>query len=349
MFSPMNGWSWSLGRIFGIETRVHATFLLLVAWAAFSAISQGATLAAALVSVVFLLAVFASVLLHEFGHALTARRFDIETRQIILSPLGGLAQLESGIMPPRTELWVALAGPAVSFGLAGVFFGLAGITGDFSPTTFIGALAWANLMIAAFNMLPAFPMDGGRVFRAALALRIGYRRATEVAATVGRYAGVAMMIVGLFTRPMLMLIGAFVFFAAGAEARSVRSFFFGGGGAGGGGGGQRSTREGTHNNPNWYQRWRENMRLQALAAEQHRHAEQVRRAEEARRAEYYRRALVPRSAFHSLRLEPRRYRAEPRRAAGHEARRYARATARPYGAASGPQGSTRRIVVVFGA
>ncbi len=345
MFSPMNGWSWSLGRIFGIETRVHATFLLLVAWAAFSAISQGGTLVAALVSVVFLLAVFASVLLHEFGHALTARRFDIETRQIILSPLGGLAQLESGIMPPRTELWVALAGPAVSFGLAGVFFGLAGITGDFSPTTFIGALGWANLMIAAFNMLPAFPMDGGRVFRAALAGRIGYRRATEVAATVGRYAGVAMMIVGLFTRPMLMLIGAFVFFAAGAEARAVRSFFFGGGG--GGGGRQRSTGSGTK--PNWYQRWRETMRLADLGAEQHRHTGQARRAEQNRRTPGPRRSASRSRHPETPRFDARSDARPPVHThARYEARRYASADVRHYGARSGVGGSQRRVVVVIG-
>jgi len=256
----MHGWSWSLGRIFGIDTRVHATFLLLVGWAAFSAISQGGTLIAALVSVGFLLAIFASVLLHELGHALTARRYGIETRRIILSPLGGLAQLESGMMPPRVELWVALAGPAVSLGLAGVFLTIAALLGDVGPTSFVGALGWANLMIAAFNMVPALPMDGGRVFRAALSRRVGYRRATEIAAKVGRFAGVAMMIIGVFTRPLLAVIGLFVYIAAGAEARSVRSFF------GFGGGGPTPPKRGEK--PSWYRSWRERVRLSKLSAQQ---------------------------------------------------------------------------------
>lgn len=261
----MNGWSWSLGRIFGIDTRVHATFLLIVGWAAFSAISQGGTLLAGLISVAFLLVVFASVFLHELGHTLTARRYGIKTRRITLSPLGGVAQLEGGMMPPQTELWVALAGPAVSFALAGIFFALASLTGDWSPTTFVGALAWANLMIAAFNMLPAFPMDGGRIFRAALSRRLGYRRATEIAAKVGRVAGMAMMVIGLFTRPLLMLIGAFVYFAAGAEARQVRSFF---GFGDGGGGEERPPR--AEGKPGWYRRWREGLRLKKLSDEQRR-------------------------------------------------------------------------------
>jgi len=261
----MKGWSWSLGRIFGIDTRVHATFLLIVGWAAFGAISQGGTLLAGLVSVVFLLVVFASVFLHELGHALTARHYGIKTRRITLSPLGGLAELEGGMMPPKIELRVALAGPAVSFALAGIFFGLASLTGDWSPSSFVGALAWANLMIAAFNMLPAFPMDGGRVFRAALSRRLGYRRATELAAKVGRLAGVAMMVIGLFTRPLLMLIGAFVYFAAGAEARQVRSFF---GFGDGGGGKERPPR--AEGKPGWYRRWRESVRLNKLSAEQSR-------------------------------------------------------------------------------
>jgi Zn-dependent protease len=257
MFRGMNGWSWRLGRFFGIDTRVHATFLLLVGWAAFSAIEQGGTLLAAALSVLFLLAVFGSVLLHELGHALTARLYGIETRRITLSPLGGLAQLEGGALSPRAELWVALAGPLTSFALAGVFFTLAAVTGSFSPTSFVGGLGWANLMIAAFNMLPAFPMDGGRVFRAALAKRVGYRRATETAAKVGRAAAIGMMLLGLFTRPLLILIGAFVYFAAGAEVRAVRSYL-----GGSGGGGIHRPRQKPR--PSWYRRWRERLRLERL-------------------------------------------------------------------------------------
>ncbi|MCB9701168.1 MAG: site-2 protease family protein [Myxococcales bacterium] len=251
----MNGWSWSIGRFFGIDTRVHATFLLLVGWAAFSAIEQGGTAFAALLSIAFLLAVFASVLLHELGHALTGRLYGIETRKITLSPLGGLAQLEAGMLPPRAELWVALAGPLVSFLLAGVFFTLAALTGEWSPSSFVGGLGWANLMIAAFNMLPAFPMDGGRVLRAGLAGRIGYRRATEIAARVGKIAAIGMMILGLFTRPLLLMIGVFVYLAASAEASQVRRFFAFGGGGGGGGRRVRRTPRG-RGESTWYERWR---------------------------------------------------------------------------------------------
>ena len=142
MFRGMNGWSWRLGRFFGIDTRVHATFLLLIGWAAFTAIEQGGTLFAAALSVLFLFAVFGSVLLHELGHALTARLYGIETRRITLSPLGGLAQLEGGALSPKAELWVALAGPLTSFALAGLFFTLAAVTGSFSPTSFVGGLGF---------------------------------------------------------------------------------------------------------------------------------------------------------------------------------------------------------------
>ncbi|MEZ4449397.1 MAG: site-2 protease family protein [Nannocystaceae bacterium] len=225
MLSDVTPWSWNIGRYLGIDVRVHATFLLLVAWVSFRALEQGGTLLAAAMAITFLLAVFASVLLHEFGHALTARHFGAPTRQIILSPLGGVAQID-GALPARAELWVALAGPIVSFLLAGVFFTVAALTGAWSPASFIGGLGWANLIIAAFNMLPAFPMDGGRVLRAALSLRIGHYRATEIAARIGRYAGVGLIAFSLFSgRPLLALIGGFVYLTAAAEARMVRAAF----------------------------------------------------------------------------------------------------------------------------
>ncbi len=335
----MNGWSWSLGRIFGIDTRVHATFLLIVGWAAFSAIAQGGTLLAGLVSVLFLLAVFASVFLHELGHALTARRFGIRTRRITLSPLGGVAQLEGGMMPPKAELWVALAGPAVSFALAAIFFGLASLTGDWSPTTFVGSLAWANLMIAAFNMLPAFPMDGGRVFRAALSERLGYRRATEIAAKVGRVAGVAMMVLGVLTRPLLILIGGFVYLAAGAEARQARSFFGFGGGGNGGGGERRPRAEG---NPGWYQRWRERVRLSKLSAEQGAVRGQARGSDRRPRAE---RAQRPGRA----QAQPSYRRGPGAPHSGRVHRTAAPPVFRVRRFASRPQPQRRRVVILFDA
>ena len=217
-------WSWNLGRLFGIDTRVHASFLLLLLWAGMSGYGGGGTVFDALYGVVFMLAVFASVVAHELGHALTARQYGIQTRQILLLPIGGVAQLEQGHMRPRVELLVALAGPVVSFLLAGVLFTFAVITGgggnNISPDTFLGALAWTNLGLAVFNMFPAFPMDGGRVLRAALSSRIGHLRATQIATTLGQVGAVLFFALGLYTgRFMLMLMAGFLYLAARGESR----------------------------------------------------------------------------------------------------------------------------------
>ncbi len=214
-------WSWHLGRLFGIDTRVHASFLLLLLWAGMSGYGGGGTLLDAVSGVIFMIAVFASVVAHELGHALTARQYGIHTRQILLLPIGGVAQLEQAHMRPRVELLVALAGPVVSFLLAGVLFTFAAVLGgDLSPDTFLGSLAWTNLGLAIFNMLPVFPMDGGRVFRAALSSRMGHLRATEIAATIGKIGAVLFFALGLYTgRYMLMLMAAFLYLAARGESR----------------------------------------------------------------------------------------------------------------------------------
>ncbi len=212
-------WSWSIGRLFGIDTRIHATFALILVWAAFSSYSSSGTIVAAGVGVAFLLAVFGSVLLHELGHALTARMFGVPTRQIILTPIGGMAEIEASDLRPREELFIALAGPAVSLLLGTILLFLAGLFGTFSPFGFVAGLAWANLAIGLFNLVPAFPMDGGRVLRAGLAMRMDYYRATGIAAKVGQYAAAGFAILGLFTNPMLLLIAGFVYVAARQEAR----------------------------------------------------------------------------------------------------------------------------------
>jgi len=215
-------WSWNIGRLFGIDTRVHASFLLLLLWSAWSSWAGAGTLTAVIVGVAFMLAVFASVVAHELGHALTARAFGIATRQILLLPIGGVAQIEQTHMSPRVELRVALAGPVVSFLLAGVFFTFGAIAGDVSPDSFVGALAWANLGLAVFNMLPAFPMDGGRVLRAALAGRVGHDRATSIAATIGKAAAIGFGILALITgKFMLGLMAAYLYFAATSESRHL--------------------------------------------------------------------------------------------------------------------------------
>jgi Zn-dependent protease len=222
-------WSWKLGRFAGIDTHVHATFMLVVLWAAWAAYEGAGTGLAAALGVVFLLAVFGSVLLHELGHALMARRFGIATRRIVLLPIGGVAQLEGQPRTPRQELAIALAGPAVNLVIAAAIFVVGGITG-LSSYGLIGALMLANLGLAVFNLLPAFPMDGGRALRALLATRLGGPRATEIAVQVGKSAAIVFGIVGLFISPILVLVAVFVWFAARAEGKLGR-FVYGGGAA----------------------------------------------------------------------------------------------------------------------
>lgn len=213
-------WSWKLGRFKGIDAYVHASFLLLLAWAAWAAFQGAGSGLAALLGVVFLIGVFGSVLLHEFGHALTARHYGIRTRRIVLWPIGGIAQLEGQPRTPKQELHIALAGPAVNFVLAAGLWGLISIAG-LPSYGLLASLMVANLTLGLFNLVPAFPMDGGRILRAFLATRMGGGRATELAVKIGKGAAVAFVIAGLFGNPMLMLVGGFVWFAAGAEGRSI--------------------------------------------------------------------------------------------------------------------------------
>lgn len=222
-------WSWNLGRIAGIDTRVHATFLLLLGWVALSTWSSASSGFAVVASLAFTLAVFASVLLHELGHALTARHFGIGTRAITLLPIGGVAELEGTPKSPREELWVALAGPAVNValavGLGLVSFGLSSLGGGVVialAAQLFGALAVANVLLGAFNLLPAFPMDGGRVLRAWLELRRGRVAATELAVKVGKVFAVGFGGFGLVANPTLLLIAPFVWIAGDRELQAVR-------------------------------------------------------------------------------------------------------------------------------
>jgi stage IV sporulation protein FB len=223
------GWSISLGRIAGTEVRVHLTFFLLVAWFAFSAGSRGGQ-AAAIDAVVFILAVFACVVAHEYGHVLMARRFGIGTRDITLLPIGGVASIERMPEKPREELLIALAGPAVNVVIALLLFTVFGARLD--PERAVAAvedqkidlvtrLAVANVMLVVFNMIPAFPMDGGRVLRALLSYRLDRARVTRIAASIGQAVAFGLGFLGLFGNPLLLFVALFVFLAASHETYAV--------------------------------------------------------------------------------------------------------------------------------
>lgn len=214
--------SFKLGRFAGIDTYIHWSFGLLVLWAAYSSWSGAGTLLAIVFGVAFLLAQFASVLLHELGHALVARRYGLRTRHIQLTPLGGIASIDSlGLVAPRAEIAIALAGPIVNVAIASIL-GLVTATTGASLYGFLPALMWANLILAGFNLLPAFPMDGGRVLRAWLTLKKGPRVATRTAVKLGKVIAVGLSILGIFTNPMLIAVAAFVWFAGMAEERAQR-------------------------------------------------------------------------------------------------------------------------------
>src|SRR5512135_811211 len=222
-------WSWKIGTFAGIAVYMHATFLLLLGWIALSHWMQYQSLLPTLLGVGFILALFLCVVLHEYGHALAAREYGIATRDITLLPIGGLARLERMPDKPSQELVVALAGPLVNVVIAvGLFVGLM-LTGNWQPlsslTTTSGNLVErllvVNMFLVLFNLLPAFPMDGGRVLRSLLAMRMEYARATRIAARIGQSMAALFGFAGLFGNPMLLLIALFVWIGAAQEAAAV--------------------------------------------------------------------------------------------------------------------------------
>jgi len=223
-------WSFKLGRFLGIDVFVHYTFLLLLGFIGIAHWVAGQSVAAALSGVLFFGCLFACVLLHEYGHALMARRFGIATRDITLLPIGGVARLERMPDKPVQELWVALAGPAVNVVIAGLLAIWLSVTGTWQPLDSLGIaeghlverIMAANVFLVLFNMLPAFPMDGGRVVRALLAMRLEYSRATRIAATLGKGMALAFAVFGLFGNPMLLLIALFVWIGASQEAAATQ-------------------------------------------------------------------------------------------------------------------------------
>jgi Zn-dependent protease/predicted transcriptional regulator len=224
------GWSWRIGRLAGIDVYIHPTFLLLLAWVALQHFLAHGHWAEALYGLGFILALFGIVVLHELGHALTARRYGIRTRDITLLPIGGVARLERIPEVPSQELAVALAGPAVNVVMAfGIFLGLA-LGQGLAPMNdvlrvgggFLQQLFWVNVSLVVFNMVPAFPMDGGRVLRALLAMRLDYVQATQIAASMGQAIALVFGLLGLFYNPFLIFIALFVWLAGTQEAGLVQ-------------------------------------------------------------------------------------------------------------------------------
>lgn len=230
--------SWKIARLAGIDIFVHWSFGLIFVWVLFQELAAGAGIVAASQLMLLVAALFVCVVMHEYGHALTARRFGIRTREITLLPIGGVARLERMPEDPKQELLVALAGPAVNvvialvlFGVLFVMVGISGIT-DISQITsllsestggFLFKLMFMNLFLVGFNMIPAFPMDGGRVLRAVLAFWMGHLRATEIAAKVGRLFAFALGIYAIWVwQPFLLILAFFIYIAGRQEAHAVR-------------------------------------------------------------------------------------------------------------------------------
>jgi len=225
--------SLTIARIAGIPIRVHWTFALLLAWIFATGAMQNRTLIDGASAAMFVIAIFVCVVLHELGHALAARRFGVGTRDITLLPIGGVAMLERMPEKPWQELVIAVAGPLVNVVIAAALFtglmwkdGMDAFLRMDQPghytTNFVASLAAVNLWLVVFNMIPAFPMDGGRVLRAIMASFLGHERATQGAAIVGKIVAVLMAIAGLMISPMLILIALFVWIGAGGEAAAVR-------------------------------------------------------------------------------------------------------------------------------
>jgi Zn-dependent protease len=219
-------WSWKAGAISGVAIHIHWTFVLLIGWILAAHLTRGETIADAMVGLGFILAIFGCVVLHELGHALAARRYGVATRDITLLPIGGVARLERMPENPIEELVVAVAGPAVNMVIAAALLvGVAvsvgiGSMGQVDPAGghFLVQLTYVNIALVVFNLIPAFPMDGGRVLRALLATRIEYVRATQIAATIGQGLAIVFGVLGFFFNPFLLFIALFVYLGAQAEA-----------------------------------------------------------------------------------------------------------------------------------
>lgn len=222
-------WSLTVGYVYGTAVRIHVTFLLFLAWIWVAYYQRGGA-GAAWDGVAFVALLFLCVLLHEFGHIFAARRYGVKTPEVTLWPFGGIARLERIPEKPSEELVVALAGPAVNVVIAAVLLlflggnvGVEHIESIENPqVSLLAKLAAANIFLVVFNLIPAFPMDGGRVLRALLAMRMSHAQATQTAASIGQGLAIGLGVLGIFGNPMLIIIAVFVFLAASGEAGQVQ-------------------------------------------------------------------------------------------------------------------------------
>jgi Zn-dependent protease len=221
-------WSLNAGRIFGIKFRIHVTFFLLLLYVFFSDIKEGFGQAG--LSVLFVCAIFACVVIHELSHSLVARRFGREPKSITLLPIGGVAEIDLMPTRPSQEIMISIVGPATNIVIA-ILLALVGgssivavLNKSANPTAsqlFIVNLIVANIVLAVFNLIPALPMDGGRIFRSILALKFGFLRATLWAVAIGKVIALLFIAFGFFYNPWLVLIGLFIFSGANSEKRQA--------------------------------------------------------------------------------------------------------------------------------
>lgn len=225
-------WSIKFARVAGIDLKIHFTFVLFLIWIGSTYFFIGGA-AAAWQGIFFILLLFGCVLLHELGHALTANAFGIHTEDITLLPIGGVARLERIPTDPKQELLIAIAGPLVNVGIAALlifYLGHRAAVSDFDDlntprVAMLSKLASVNIGLVLFNLIPAFPMDGGRILRSILAMRMNYLRATQIAAFIGQGLAVVLGIIGFFTNTFLLFIAFFVFMGAQQEAAMARMRF----------------------------------------------------------------------------------------------------------------------------
>jgi Zn-dependent protease len=228
MRPPRSRWSWRLGTLAGIPVRIHATFLLLILWIALAGAIAGMSVGGVVFEVALILAVFATIVVHELGHAVVARRRGGVTREITLLPIGGIASMDVIPERPKDELAVAVVGPAINLAIAGVLAAVLALTGGFAAGTsvvraFFVQLTWIEIGLAVFNLIPAFPLDGGRALRALLAMRGSRDAATEIAGKIGMALAVVLAVCGFFVNGWLMIIAMVVFLGAQQELAMLRT------------------------------------------------------------------------------------------------------------------------------